>query len=1051
LSQKPESGQPELTRARDWLVGGGEMAKLIKSKDWSRTPLGPIDGWPQSLRTTVSLTQASNSPISLAWGAGHVQIYNDGYWPICGAKHPTAMGQDFRECWGSVFSVIGEAYEAAWSGKSMYLEKMRMFLDRYGFLEETWFTFSFSPITDESGGVGGVFHPVTEMTSEMLSERRTRTLRDLAARTGKAKDSDAAFVSCAEVLGESDRDLPFVLFYLVEGSTRARLVAQTGIEPGSSVSPIALELAHSKPWPVGEVASTGVGLLVDDAASLLVGMKVGPYAEVSRSAVVLPIMLPGSEKPVAVMIAGVSSRLMMNDRYRGFLDLVAATVSTALANARASEEERRKVEALAEIDRAKTAFFSNVSHEFRTPLTLILSPVEDALASDDRTLGGESLEAVHRSAVRMLRLVNTLLDFSRAEAGRLETAFEATDLAVLTSGLAGSFESLVEGAGLRLIVDCPSLPQPIYVDRAHWEKIVLNLISNAFKFTFEGEIAVSLRWHGDRVELVVRDTGTGIPAGEQARIFERFHRVSGARGRSFEGTGIGLALVQELVGVHGGSVAVSSTEGQGTSFVVSIPTGTDHLPADRVIQHGARASAASAASAYVLEASHWSIAPDSDQVVAQSPGDAVMVDTKTKHEPAARGASREPAASILLADDNADMREYLIRLLEPHWRVQAVGDGEAALAAARACAPDLVLSDVMMPKMDGVALVQALRADQATSTIPIILLSARAGQEARVSGLDTGADDYLVKPFSARELLARVRATLQLTRLRQAATDAATLLADTRAALISELERKNHDLDQAFRELQVAQSQLVQSAKMASLGALVAGVAHEINNPLSFAVAHLDTVRRSLGEVEANFRASSPSSAIQAQWDRAQARLSEMHVGLDRIRNLVLKLRTFSRLDEGEQTLASMRESVESVLTILAHRLGSQIDIVTRFGEPDVIECYAGLLNQALLNLVTNAIDAIQGAGTITIATGAQGASYTISVADTGHGIDERIRDRLFEPFFTTKPIGQGTGLGLSITYAIAKRHGGELELQPRVGGGTAAVIRFPLRRDAAS
>src|SRR5882724_1951025 len=205
----------------DWLVGGGEMAKVIKAMDWSKTALGPMASWPQSLRTTVSLAQASDWPISLAWGTGHVQIYNDGYWPICGAKHPDSMGQDFRECWASAFPVIGELYWSAWSGKSGYLEKMRMFLDRYGFLEETWFSFSFSPITDESGRVGGLFHPVTELTSQMLQERRTCTLRDLVSRAGKAKTPDELFALFVEVFEELNLDLPFVLIYLTNADRHA--------------------------------------------------------------------------------------------------------------------------------------------------------------------------------------------------------------------------------------------------------------------------------------------------------------------------------------------------------------------------------------------------------------------------------------------------------------------------------------------------------------------------------------------------------------------------------------------------------------------------------------------------------------------------------------------------------------------------------------------------------------------------------------------------------------------------------------------------------------
>jgi two-component system NtrC family sensor kinase len=328
-----------------------------------------------------------------------------------------------------------------------------------------------------------------------------------------------------------------------------------------------------------------------------------------------------------------------------------------------------------------------------------------------------------------------------------------------------------------------------------------------------------------------------------------------------------------------------------------------------------------------------------------------------------------------------------------------------------------------------VKLLSALRADAATSTIPVILLSARAGEEAVLDGLETGADDYLVKPFSARELLSRVKTHLQM--------------AAMRAALVGELEQKNHDLEQALLELQTTQSQLVHSAKMASLGELVAGVAHQINNPLAFSLGHLDTVQRSLGQVEAS-TGTDVLSAARAPWDRARERLREMHLGLDRIRELVVKLRTFSRLDEGERTAVSMRESVDSLLTILGHRLKDKVDIVTRFGEPDRVECYAGPLNQALMNLVSNAIDAIGERGTITITTGGNAGAYTIAISDTGHGIPEAIRDRVMEPFFTTKPVGDGTGLGLPITYSIVKKHGGELLLEPGPKGGTVATIRLP-------
>ena len=699
-----------------------------------------------------------------------------------------------------------------------------------------------------------------------------------------------------------------------------------------------------------------------------------------------------------------------------------------------TNRELRDVNAkLGELDAAKTAFFSNVSHEFRTPLTLIMGPVEDALARPERALAGDDLAAVHRNAGRLMRLVNSLLDFSRIEAGRLQLSFVPTDLASLTAGIAGSFRSLVDGAGLQLVVDCPPLPEPAYVDEAHWERIVLNLLSNAFKFTFEGEIAVQLRQRDAWIELTVSDTGTGIPEHELPRIFERFHRVAGARGRSFEGTGIGLSLVCELTQLHGGQVSASSVVGQGTKFVVTIPAGSAHLPQDKLGATSAWQGLSEIGKSRLLEASSWDGVDDSVSPAPPPPG--------VPDAPAFIG--RKGRGHVLVVDDNADMREYLLRLLQPHMAVEVAKNGKQALAQALVDPPDLILSDMMMPELDGVGLLRALRDDPKTRAIPFLLLSARAGDEAVVSGLETGADDYLVKPFSARELLTRVKTHLEMARIRRTIAEAATTLAETRAALVEELETKNQALAAAYRELQETQAQLVQTAKMASLGQLVAGVAHEINNPLAFALAHLATVRSSLGQVEAGL--GSDALATSQPWNKAATRLIELNQGLLRIQDLVLRLRTFSRLDEGARKSIDMRETVESVLTILQHRLEPRIEVTTLFGEPSEVECYPEPLTQAIMNLVANAIDAIAERGAITIATGVEGSDYRIVVSDTGQGIPDEIRDRVVEPFFTTKPVGQGTGLGLSITYSIAKKHGGELVLRPREGGGTVATIRFPI------
>ena len=394
-----------------------------------------------------------------------------------------------------------------------------------------------------------------------------------------------------------------------------------------------------------------------------------------------------------------------------------------------------------------------MSHEFRTPLTLMLGPTEEALASPEKTLRGDELETVHRNELRLLKLVNTLLDFSRIEAGRVTATFEATDLAALTADLASAFRSATERAGLQLMVDCPPLPTAVYVDREMWEKIVLNLLSNAFKFTFQGSIAVAVAATDTHVELRVRDTGIGIAPHDLAHVFDRFHRIERTAARTHEGSGIGLALVRELVAIHGGTVDVASVLGEGTVFTVRLPVGTAHLARERIAPVAERRDAPSAplglgATPYVEEALRW--------LPSETSAD------HAPHRPSATGTT----ARILVADDNADMRDYLSRLLSARFQVESVGDGTAALEAVKRRPPDVIVSDVMMPGLDGFQLLAALRADDATRTIPFILLSARAGEEARIDGLHAGADDYLVKPFSARELIARVDAQLVRAKMR---------------------------------------------------------------------------------------------------------------------------------------------------------------------------------------------------------------------------------------------------------------------------------------------
>jgi len=738
-----------------FLLGGGEMGKLVREKEWSATPLGVIATWPPSLRTAVSLVLNSNFPISLAWGPQHIQIYNDGYWPICAGKHPTSMGQDFSECWASAFPVIGDAFRSALAGKTAFLEDQRMFLDRLGYLEETFFTFSFSPIRDEHGAVAGLFHPATETTSKMVGQRRIRLIRDLTAIGLQAQPLDEALQHAARTLAGGELDVPFALFYLLDEERHtARLAAQAGLPAGGIASPAMLELTRDAAgWPLAQVAATGMAVMVNDVIERFPTLVCGPYPEAMASAHVLAITQPGHARPIGMMVVGMSTRLPMNDAYASFLELLGTTVNGVVASALAAEEERRQIEAMAEIDRAKTAFFTNVSHEFRTPLTLMLGPLEEELAERTAPLPAprrERIEEAHRNSLRLLKLVNTLLDFSLIEAGRTTAHFQATDLAESTTALASMFRTAIEQAGLTLTVDCPPLPEAIFVDRDMWEKIVLNLLSNAFKHTFAGGIRIALRWCGDHIELDVADSGTGIPAEALEHLFERFYRVQGAHARTHEGSGIGLALIQELVRFHGGTVRVSSEPGKGSTFTVSLMSGHAHLSDANIIEATEPVAHAQRAEAFVEEVLQWSDAgPVADAASAGVPGEA--------------GAGRP---RILWADDNADMRHYVSRLLGEHYDVTAVANGAEAVAMAQETLPDLVLTDIMMPELDGYGVLRELRADARTRHIPVILLSARAGEEEAIGGLDMGADDYLVKPFAARELLARVRTHLELARLR---------------------------------------------------------------------------------------------------------------------------------------------------------------------------------------------------------------------------------------------------------------------------------------------
>ena len=761
------------------LIAAGEMSERIRAFDWSKTPLGPLGSWSPALLTMVRIMLANRFPLLLWWGPQYISVYNDAYIPILGEKHPWALGRPVSECWNEIWHILQPLIDTPFKGgPATWNDDIFLEINRYGFVEETHFTIAYSPVPDEtvSSGIGGVLATVHEITEKVVGERRIAALRDLSARVGEARTAEEACVMTAEILRGHNKDIPFALLYLIDADgKRCHLAGASGVMMDEEISPQIVDLSESQEsgWPLPLARQTESLQLVEHLEKRFSSVPPGPWSDPPNTAVVLPIPSNKAHEPAGLLVAGVSPRLKFDQLYKDFIELIRIHIGTGIANARVYEEERRRAEALAEIDRAKTAFFANISHEFRTPLTLMMGPLEDALAEkeglSDTNRG--RLELAHRNAMRQLKLVNTLLDFSRIEAGRIEANFEPVDLGEYTAELASVFRSAIEHAGLKYIINCPSLGEPAYIDREMWEKIVLNLLSNAFKFTWNGEIEVSLRQVGNMVEFIVRDTGVGIPAHELPHMFERFHRIRGVQSRTHEGTGIGLALVQELVHLHGGQIEVTSVEHQGTTFTVFLPTGYSHLPADRIGAPRSLSSTAPGAEPYIQEVLSW--LPEnshSSATISDSWPEAGDQFSGVEEKEAVKIPAGKPR--ILLADDNTDMRKYVERLLvSSGYEVEAVPDGLTALHAAQARPPGLVLTDVMMPGLDGFSLLRELRARPSTAMIPIIMLSARAGEESRVEGMEVGADDYLVKPFSARELMARVRAHLEIARIRNEARD----------------------------------------------------------------------------------------------------------------------------------------------------------------------------------------------------------------------------------------------------------------------------------------
>ncbi|HLZ85712.1 MAG TPA: ATP-binding protein [Puia sp.] len=1102
-----------MTAIPEFLAGGGEMGQRIRDYDWAATPLGPVESWPQSLRTCVRIMLTSRQPIWIGWGKELIKLYNDPYKAIVGGKHPKALGSPASVVWRDIWRHIGPMLTAVMEkDEGIYVESELLIMERNGYPEETYYTFSYTPIPGDDGGTAGMICANTDDTDRIISQRQLRTLTDLGKRLADCGSYAEAIDRTILTLQENPRDFPFVLFYtLALGSATLTHSSDLGI--AESRVPDSIDLAgdsgEGRPGEAGGegplLRASGEERLVRAGSAeglisafrqamatrqlqILEGLQdsmgrlpTGAWEVSPDKAIIQPMYRAGEKDPYGFLVTGVNPYRLPDEKYTAFLSLVGDQVATSFADIHVLEVERRRAEALAEIDRAKTTFFSNISHEFRTPLTLLISPLEDLLAeprpgepgyddgqrgkagTDDPERGeagtgdpergkaeagdseggkvgtGDSergkagagdaeqeaarryrLGVAYRNALRMEKLVNTLLEFSRIEAGRLEGQFRRVDIAALTIDLASSFRSAIEKAGMRLHVGARKIAGDVYVDVELWERIILNLVSNAFKYSQQGTISVEVRQEGGEIQVSVSDDGVGIPVEEQERIFDRFHRIENSEGRSQEGTGIGLAMVRELVRLHQGTIGVISAVGVGSTFTVRIPIGVAHLPADRIISDPRGERRLRHADAFVQEAMMWVGGLDAtDDGVGEGGGP-----QNGEARANGKGAGESPRYKVLLADDNADMREYVQRLLSRQFTVITATDGEDAFAKMQEHHPDLLLSDAMMPRLDGFELLKRVRQSADLASTPVILLSARAGEEAKVEGLEAGADDYLVKPFAARELLARVDANIRIARDRSAA------MKEYAEKLEQAVRRRTQELRVLNNSLERSNEDLQQFAHVAS---------HDLKEPVR-------KIRTFSGRLIDEYAQLLPAEA-QVFLKKIQQATARMYTMIDGVLN-------YSAINGSEQPI----DTVD--LNTVIDQVESDLELVIRDRHATIqrgsLPCIEGapvLLQQLFYNLLNNSLkfakDAVNPLITIEsrLTEGAGKRIAELTMTDNGIGFDPGQAARIFETFvrLNTKDRYEGTGLGLSLCKKIVERHHGTITATGVLGGGATFVIRLPL------
>jgi signal transduction histidine kinase len=804
----------------------------------------------------------------------------------------------------------------------------------------------------------------------------------------------------------------------------------------------------------------------------------------------MPVLLPFSAAQataiVVVLLAGLGSlplisgeHVVLQSYLLHMVFPVAAGVESVFASALldrlrfADFKQRRELEQarddLKQLDREKSRFTANVHHELRTPLTLMLAPLEALLGGEFgeiSVLQHSYVKTIHTNGLRLLKLINNLLDLAKIESHQLQVTRRPARVEQLVAPLVEGARPLAERKGVSLETHGLGALPMVHVDPDAIEKVIVNLVGNALKFTERGDRIEIAGEPGEEGGILLRvsDTGVGLPADQLERIFDRFAQVDASSTRRHEGTGIGLALARELVELHGGRIwAESDGPGHGARINVALPEGSPDTLASEAVLRSSEGTPVSLDSSIAAMEGELEIEDVSREALRMSELERTVERGEFDQ---VRGGTRAPRApadapEVLICEDNADMRRLLEFLIGQEFRVRLATNGREGLERVREKAPDLILTDVMMPEMTGTELCRRLKQDPRTRSIPLVLVTSKAERELKIEGLELGADDYVTKPFHPRELLARVRSLVRLHALQEQ-------LADRNALL----ERTNSELETTLDELREAEVQLVQSERLAALGELAAGVAHEVNNPVNFATNALRTLRDYVEDVrkmaagigEVDWESDADLAPRLAELRKLEAELDLGEVadslgelvgivteGLDRTHRLVGDLRDFASPGDGCHGIVDLRRGIESTAELVRYAMRQagitlRVKLAAGLGP---VEGDAPALNQVLLNLLKNAAEALEGrGGLVSLSARREGERIMVEIHDNGPGIAPEVLSQLFDPFFSTKGAGRGSGLGLTICHRIVTEHRGSIHVSSTPGEGTTFTIELPVAEE---